>query len=370
MTANAKPPFRADHVGSLLRPQSLKDARAKKERGEITAKELRAIEDEHIRGAIKLQEGVGLDAITDGEFRRRMFHMDFLEQVDGATVEGAIPISFQNEKGKAEFAPPRLEITGKLKRSHGIQTEDFKFLKGATRRTPKVCIPSPTTMHFRGGREAVSREAYPDMEAFFADLAQVYREEIAALGRLGLTYLQVDEVNFAHMCDPRFQQHARKIGEEPVKLQHTYADLINESLRGRPQGMTIAMHLCRGNFRSSWASSGGYEPVAEVLFGKINVDAFFLEYDTPRAGDFSPLRFMPKGRKVVLGLITSKKPALEAKDRLKRRIDEATKYVPLEDLCLSPQCGFASTVEGNELTIDEEKAKLRHVVEVADEVWG
>ncbi|MDP6573268.1 MAG: 5-methyltetrahydropteroyltriglutamate--homocysteine S-methyltransferase [Rhodospirillales bacterium] len=370
MAGNGIPPFRADHVGSLLRPAALMEARDKQGQGEITAEELRAVEDEHIRAAVTLQEEIGLEAITDGEFRRQMFHMDFLKELEGAEVKSAMPVKFHNEEGEKEFAPPRLVVEGRLRRTHGIQTEDFKFLRSVTSKMPKVCIPSPPTMHFRGGRAAVSEEAYPEIEEFFDDLARVYREEIAELGRLGLTYLQLDEVNLAYLCDPALRQRAKDIGEDPETLPHTYAKLINESVRDRPEGMTVAMHLCRGNYRSSWVSEGGYGPVAETLFNAIDMDAYFLEYDSPRAGDFSPLRFVPKGKKVVLGLVTSKKPDLEEKDELKRRIDEAAGYVPMEDLALSPQCGFASTAEGNELSVDAQRAKLELVVEVAREVWG
>ena len=370
MTTNGKPPFRADHVGSLLRPAVLTAARAKRARGEIDGAALRAIEDEHIRAAVALQEAAGLESITDGEYRRQMFHIDFLEQLLGTEVKGAVAAKFHNEAGEREFAPPRLMVTGKLERTHGIQTDDFEFLKSVTSKTPKVCIPSPPTVHFRGGRAAVSEQAYPDIGEFFADLARVYREEIAELGALGLTYLQLDDTNLAYLCDPALRDKTKSIGEDPDVLPHTYAELINQAIGARPAAMTACIHLCRGNYRSSWVSEGGYEPVAEALFNEIEVDGYFLEYDTPRAGDFSPLRFVPKGKKVVLGLVTSKKPDLESKDDLKRRVDEAAAYVPMEDLALSPQCGFASTAEGNELSEDAQRAKLELVVEVAREVWG
>ncbi len=370
MTLPKKPPFRADQVGSLLRPATLLDARERRKRQELPAAELRRLEDEAIREVVKMQEDVGLQSITDGEFRRGLWHMDFV--CDFANVEAApgIKIKFHSEDGEIEWAPPGVKITGKLARPHPIFVEDFTFLKSVTKATPKITIPSPSVMHFRGGRAAIDTKAYPDMAEFYADLSRVYGEEIRDLAAAGCRYLQVDEVNMAFLCDPSLREHARGIGEDPDQLPHTYAKLINDATAARPADMTVCMHLCRGNARSTWIADGGYEPVAEVLFNEFNVDGYFLEYDSSRAGDFSPLRFVPKGKTVVLGLVTTKKGTLESKDEVKRRIDEAARYVPLEQLGVSPQCGFASNAEGNKLTPDEEVAKLRLIVEVAREVWG
>jgi 5-methyltetrahydropteroyltriglutamate--homocysteine methyltransferase len=366
-----KPPFRADHVGSLLRPKALLDARAKRDLGEISADQLRAVEDAAIREAVKLQEDLGFRGITDGEFRRRQWHTDFLKGfANVATVPPSLKVKFHTEQGDVEMAPPGLRVAGMLGRPRPIFVEAFKFLKGATKATPKVTIPSPSTMHFRGGRGAVDTAAYPDMAAFYADLGRVYAEEIADLGRNGLTYLQIDEVNLAYLCDPALREQVRGIGEDPATLPRTYAQLINAAVATKPAEMTVCMHLCRGNFQSAWVAEGGYDPVAEILFNEINVDGYFLEYDTPRAGGFAPLRFVPKGKTVVLGLVTTKSGTLETADAIKRRIDEAAKYLPLDQLCLSPQCGFSSTVEGNLLGFENQKAKLSLVAQVARDVWG
>jgi len=371
MTANAKPPFRADHVGSLLRPPALLEARARHQAGELSAQELRAVEDESIRGAVALQEEVGLEGVTDGEYRRTYFHVDFLERIAGVSVsESQYTVRFRGAGKDVDMAPPMLGVSGRLKRPEAIAVDDFAFLKSVTGKTPKLCIPSPSMLHFRGGRGGVDQQAYPEIDGFFADLARIYREEIADLGAAGCTYLQLDDTNLAYLCDPVHRQRARDIGEDPDRLPATYAKLISDSLAGRPDGMTVCIHLCRGNFRSSWVAEGGYDPVAETLFNEIDVDGFFLEYDDARSGTFEPLRLVPKGKTVVLGLITTKLPALESADQLKRRIDEAAAYVPLDQLCLSPQCGFSSTVHGNDLTVEEEMAKLRLVTEVAREVWG
>jgi 5-methyltetrahydropteroyltriglutamate--homocysteine methyltransferase len=370
MAQAAKPPFRADHVGSLLRPKALLDARDKRQKGEITATELRQAEDAAIRDAVRLQEDVGLQGVTDGEYRRTFFHIDFLEQLDGVAVHGGISMRFHGAKKDVDFAPPKLEVTGTLKRNHPIQLADFTYLKSVTGRTPKQCIPSPTMLHFRGGRKGIDSKAYPDIEGFFADLARVYREEIADLGKAGCTYLQLDDTNLAYLCDPKLQESTRQLGEDPAALPHTYARLINDSIRGRPKDMTVCIHLCRGNFRSAWVAEGGYDPVAEALFTELAVDGYFLEYDDVRSGDFAPLRFVPKGKMVVLGLVSSKVAELEAVDTLRRRIDEAAKYVSLDQLALSPQCGFSSTVHGNDITVDTEIAKLRRVIETAQKVWG
>jgi 5-methyltetrahydropteroyltriglutamate--homocysteine methyltransferase len=364
-------PFRAEHVGSLLRPQRLLAARASAAAGELDPAGLRAVEDEAIIEAVTLQERVGLKAITDGEFRRTYFHIDFLEQIEGVeAVMSGIPTHFHREDGDLDMTPPKLQVTGKLRRSRPIMGPDFDYLKGVTDETPRVTIPSPSMAHFRGGREAVDRNAYPEMGEFFADLAQVYREEVADLAARGCRALQLDDTNLAYLCDPAMREGARQRGDDPDALPGLYASLINDSLDGRPAGMLTGIHLCRGNFRSAWVAEGGYDPVAEVMFGEIDVDGFFLEYDTPRAGDFAPLRYLPKNRYVVLGLISSKRPELESKDELMRRIDQAAKAAPLAQICLSPQCGFASTVHGNEISFDDQRRKLDLVVEVAEEVWG
>jgi len=371
MTQRTAPPFRADHVGSLLRPQRLLDARDAKSRGLLSAAALREVEDECIREAVALQEDLGYQGITDGEFRRTWWHLDFVHQFTNvAVVPPRMKARFRSEEGEIELLAPALRIDGRLARPKPIMAADFEFLKAATRRTAKVTIPSPSVMHFRGGRAAIDAAAYPDLAGFYGDLARVYSEEIADLGRRGCTYLQIDEVNLAYLCDPKLQEQVRGIGEDPAQLPRTYAKLINGAIAARPPGMTIAMHLCRGNFRSAWVAEGGYDPVADVLFNEIDVTGYFLEYDSPRAGGFAPLRFVPKGKTVVLGLVTTKSGALEGKYALKRRIDEAAKYVPLDQLALSPQCGFSSTVEGNKVTLADEIAKLRLVAEGAREVWG
>jgi 5-methyltetrahydropteroyltriglutamate--homocysteine methyltransferase len=370
MAANGKPPFRADHVGSLLRPKAVLDAREQRRAGKLSAEALRAVEDAAIKEAVAQQEAIGLQAITDGEFRRAFFHIDFLEQLKGVVIKGGLPMKFRSTAGEREFAPPRLEVVGRLERTRPIAVDDFAYLKGLTGRTAKLCIPSPTMLHFRGGRKAISEEVYPDIEDFFADLARAYREEIAALAAAGCTYLQLDDTNLAYLCDPAIRQRTRDIGEDPDALPQLYARIINDAIGDRPDGMTVCIHLCRGNFRSSWVAEGGYEPVAEVLFNALAVDGYFLEYDDERSGDFAPLRLVPQGKAIVLGLVTTKRAALEAKDELKRRIDEAARYVPLDQLALSPQCGFSSTVEGNEVTEADQYAKLRLVIETAQEVWG
>ena len=366
------PPFRADHVGSLLRPQRLLEARQRKAKGELDDAELRRIEDECIRDVVALQERIGLQSATDGEFRRSFWHLDFLRQFANVTVvPPAVKARFHTEAGDLEFEAPGLRVDGRLGHPRGIMTEDYAFLKRASKTAlPKVCIPSPSTVHFRGGRRAIDAKAYPEMAAFYADLGRIYSDEVAALAKLGLTYLQLDEVNFAYLCDPKLREQVRGIGEDPEKLPRTYAKLINDAISTRSAEMTITMHLCRGNFKSGWVAEGGYDPVAEVLFNEIDVDGYFLEYDTPRAGGFAPLRFVPKGKTVVLGLVTSKKGALETPDELKRRIDEAARHVPLDQLALSPQCGFSSTVEGNRISVEDEVRKLELVVRVAREVWG
>jgi 5-methyltetrahydropteroyltriglutamate--homocysteine methyltransferase len=367
----SKPPFRADHVGSLLRPPALLAAREDKKAGRIDADALRRIEDDAIRDAVRVQEEVGLQAATDGEYRRASWHMDFLYQVGGVSkVEENIRVTFHNEKGDIEFTPAALRVTGRLRLEKCIFGDDFDFLRSATRLTPKLTSPSPSMMHYRGGRAAIDERVYPTLDAFWDDLGRVYADEIEALGRRGCTYLQLDDTSLAYLNDPAQRAHVRAIGGDAERQHLTYIRLINAALAKKPAAMTVCTHLCRGNFRSSWVASGGYDHVAEALFNELKVDGYFLEYDDARSGGFEPLRFVPKGKMVVLGLVTTKRGALERKDDLKRRIDEAAKFVPIEQLCLSPQCGFSSTVEGNALAADEQVAKLRLVVETAREVWG
>ncbi len=371
MSRTKKPPFRADHVGSLLRPKEVLQAREDLKAGKIAAADLRRIEDAAIGKAVKMQEEIGLEGVTDGEFRRASWHMDFIYQVGGVEKsQDNMKVQFKNEKGGIEFTPAALRVAGKLKLGKCIFGEDFLYLKSVAKATPKLTIPSPSMMHYRGGRAAIDAGVYPDLKGFWNDLAQVYAKEIAELYKLGCTYLQLDDTSLAYLNDPAQREHIAHLGGDPEAQHITYIEVINQALADKPAGMTVCTHMCRGNFRSSWVASGGYDHVAEALFGRLKVDGFFLEYDDARSGGFEPLRFVPKGKMVVLGLVTTKKGALERKDDLKRRIDEAAKYVPLEQLCLSPQCGFSSTLEGNALTVDEEIAKLRLIVETAREVWG
>jgi 5-methyltetrahydropteroyltriglutamate--homocysteine methyltransferase len=363
-----KPPFRADHVGSLLRPAALKEARAKREKGELSAEALKEIEDREIARAITKQESIGLKSITDGEFRRAFWNYDFLGQIDGVEAYlGERKIKFQGVNPR----PMMLRVVGKLGgyKPHPM-IEHFKFVQSHTSQTPKMTIPSPSSLHFRYGRDAVPESIYPKMDDFYHDLGMGYRKAVRAFADAGCRYLQLDEVNFTYLCDPKLRQVVADRGEDPKALPAIYASMINSAVSDIPADMTIAMHLCRGNFQSTFVASGGYEPVAETLFNSINVHAYFMEYDSDRAGGFEPLRFVPKGKTVVLGIVTSKSGTLESKDTLKRRIDEAAKFIDLDQLCLSPQCGFASTEEGNLLTEDEQWAKLNRVVEVANEVWG
>ena len=371
MTARTTPPFRADHVGSFLRPKFLLDAREQKAKGEISAEQLRAVEDKAIAEIVKFQEDVGLQSITDGEFRRTYFHIDFLDQLGGVKTD--IPVTIQKPDGTQELAPPVMRVTGKVRHVKDIQRADFEYLKGqvSAGRTPKVTIPSPTMLHFRGGRAGISREAYPELDpAFYDDVAAAYGDELKSLAAAGCTYVQMDDTNMAYLCDEKMREAARTRGDDPNELPHRYAKFINKVVAHKPAGMTLAMHLCRGNFKSTHAAAGNYEPVAEALLSEMDLDAYFMEYDDDRSGDFRPLRFLPKGKIVVLGLVTTKFGALESKDELKRRIDEAAKFAPLEQLCLSPQCGFSSTVHGNDIAVEAQRAKLRLVVEVAQEVWG
>ena len=365
----ARPPFRADHVGSLLRPRELAEARAARKAGALSAEALREVEDRCVEAAIRKQEALGLRAATDGEYRRAYWHYDFVSGLDGVELyEPEQKIQF---KGGVPL-PHALRVTGRIGWGRPVMVGDYRFVADHVRTAvPKMTIPSPSVVHFRGGRRAIDAGTYPALDGFFADLAEAYNKAVAAFGAAGCRYLQLDEVNIAYLCDPEQIAGLKARGEHVENLLQIYAGLLNRAIEGRPDGMTISMHLCRGNFRSTWVASGGYEPVAEVLFNQINSDAYFMEYDTERAGGFEPLRFVPRGHKVVvLGLVTSKSGALESKDELKRRIDQAAKYLPLEQLALSPQCGFASTEEGNLLTEEEQWAKLRLCIEVAQEVWG
>jgi 5-methyltetrahydropteroyltriglutamate--homocysteine methyltransferase len=363
------PPFRADHVGSLLRPDAIKQARAKRARNEITAAELHAVEGGEIEQAIRRQEAIGLKVATDGEFRRSWYQFDFLKGLDGVELyqigEG---IAFRGVTTKAETVRTVGRVGFSSSHPH---VEDFHFVKARTKVTPKMTIPAPNMLHFRPGRQSISKTVYPDLAPFFDDVAEAFRKAVHAFYDAGCRYLQFDDTTWAMMCDPRELAYSRERGDEPEKLPAIYARMINHTLKDKPADMTVTMHSCRGNFRSAWIAEGGYEPLAERLFNETNLDGYFLEYDSDRAGGFEPLRFFPKGNKqLVLGLLTSKSGALEAKDDVKRRIDEASRYVSLDQLCLSPQCGFASTEEGNVLTEEQQWTKLALVVEIADEVWG
>jgi len=366
-------PFRADHVGSLLRPARLLEAREDHAAGRIDADELRGIENEAIQDAVRKQEEVGLQSATDGEFRRASWHMDFIYQLDGITKEaGQIAVTFHNEQGDIEWTPAALHVDGKLGVSETIFGDAFSFLQETvTRNVPKLTIPSPSMVHYRGGKAAIDPRVYPDLDSFWADLVAAYREEVRRLGELGCTYLQFDDTSLAYMNDPHQREYVASIGGDAERQHVEYIHHINEALAGRPEGMRVTTHMCRGNFRSSWAAEGGYDFVAEALLNELEVDGFFMEWDDERSGGFEPLRFLPKGEKqVVLGLVTTKRGGLESKDELKRRIEEASRHAPIEQLCLSPQCGFSSTVEGNVLSEEEQWAKLRLIVEVAEEVWG
>jgi 5-methyltetrahydropteroyltriglutamate--homocysteine methyltransferase len=374
MNAGPTPPFRADHVGSLLRPNALMAARAEREQDWISPATLRRVEDDCIRQAVRMQAELGLQGVTDGEFRRGSWHMDFLYQIGGvAKTDQLLHIQFKNEAGTLEFTPAAHRVSGKLTLDKTIFGEDFAYLKSVAPpgTTPKLTIPSPSMLHYRGGRAAIDQNAYPEMDAFWHDLAEVYAKEIAGLAALGCTYLQLDDTSLAYLNDPAQRAYVDSIGGDGSTQHLTNIRLINQALANKPAGMTVCTHMCRGNFRSSWMAEGSYDHVAEALFGELAVDGFFLEYDDARSGGFAPLRFVPRGpKKIVLGLVTTKRAALESKDELKRRIEDAARYVPLEQLCLSPQCGFSSTVDGNALTLEQEKAKLRLVVETAREVWG
>jgi 5-methyltetrahydropteroyltriglutamate--homocysteine methyltransferase len=372
MSARTTPPFRADHVGSLLRPPELLGARDDFAQGQITAAELRRVEDDAIRKIVAMQEEVGLRSATDGEFRRASWHMDFIYQLDGISkAPGEITVQFFNEKGKIEFTPAAIHIDGKLGVSRTIFGDDFAFLQETvTKNVPKLTVPSPSMVHYRGGRASIDESVYPGLDAFWADLTAAYAEQVRRLGAQGCTYLQFDDTSLAYLNDPHQRDYVASIGGDPDRQHVEYIHHINEALAARPAGMAVTTHMCRGNFRSSWAAEGGYDFVAEALFNELEVDGFFMEWDDDRSGGFEPLRFVPKGKVVVLGLVTTKHGELESKDELKRRIEEASQFVDVDQLCLSPQCGFSSTVEGNVLTYDDQVAKLRLIVETAQEVWG
>jgi len=367
-----RPPFRADHVGSYLRPKRLLEARDKFFANALPAEALRAIEDECIREVVAKQESAGLRGITDGEFRRTFFHVDFLEKLDGVeTHYGEFVAKFKKDDGtEVGFKPPTMHVAGRIQHSQAIQGADFDFLKGVTKRTPKVCIPAPSMLHFRGGRKAISQAVYPDLEAFYEDLTSAYRAEVNDLAARGCRYLQLDDTNLAYLCDPEIRASTKARGDDPDALTRLYCRLVNDSIRDRPADMMISVHLCRGNFKSAWVAKGGYEPVAEILLNEMKIDGFFLEYDDERSGDFAPLRFTPKGKTIVLGLMSSKFAAVESKDLVKKRIEEATRYVPLDQCALSHQCGFSSTSHGNDIAEDDQWRKIARCVEIAGDVWG
>jgi 5-methyltetrahydropteroyltriglutamate--homocysteine methyltransferase len=372
MSKRTTPPFRADHVGSLLRPPDVLRARADAAAGRITPAERRAIEDRAIASVVKLQEDVGLQSATDGEFRRASWHMDFIYELGGVHPgDGTMRVAFRNEDGELSFEAPALVVDERISLPAPIFADDFRFLASTvTTATPKLTIPSPSMVHYRGGRAALDPTVYPDEDLFWEDLSAAYARQVAAMAELGCTYLQFDDTSLAYLNDPRQRAMLAARGDDAEHQHLRYIRQINAALAARPAGMTVTTHLCRGNFRSAWVAVGGYDFVAEALFNELAVDGFFLEYDDERSGSFAPLRFVPPGKQVVLGLVTTKSPQLESKDALKRRIDEASRFVPLDQLCLSPQCGFSSTVEGNKLTYDDQVAKLRLIVEVAEEVWG
>jgi 5-methyltetrahydropteroyltriglutamate--homocysteine methyltransferase len=374
MALRDTPPFRADHVGSLLRPAELLQARADHAAGAIDDDELRGIEDAAIRDAVALQRDAGLRSVTDGEFRRASWHMDFIYSLDGVSkvVDETLHVQFRNEQGTLEFAPPSARVDGRIGLSETIFGDAFAFLQSVAgpEQTPKLTIPSPSMVHYRGGRAAIDEEVYPDLDAFWADLTAAYAEEVRRLGEQGCTYLQFDDTSLAYLNDPAQREHVRQIGGDAEHQHEAYIRHIDEALAGRPAGMAVTTHMCRGNYRSSWVAEGGYDFVAEALFNDLAVDGFFMEWDDARSGGFEPLRFVPKGKIVVLGLVTTKRGELEDADMLKRRIEEAARFIDIDQLCLSPQCGFSSTVEGNALSMEQQAAKLRRVVEVAEDVWG
>ncbi|MGH2967523.1 MAG: 5-methyltetrahydropteroyltriglutamate--homocysteine S-methyltransferase [Solirubrobacteraceae bacterium] len=372
MSMRTTPPFRADHVGSLLRPQRLLDARAEHAGGRIDDDELRAVEDDAIREVVRMQEDVGLRSATDGEFRRSSWHMDFIYELGGVRrVQDHLTVRFHSDQGDIEFTPSAAQVADRITLPEPIFADAFRFLQSTVAgATPKLTIPSPSMVHYRGGRAAIDEDVYPDLDGFWEDLTAAYAEQVRALGELGCTYLQFDDTSLAYLNDPEQREHVTQIGGDAEHQHETYIRHINEALADRPEGMAVTTHMCRGNFRSSWVAEGGYDFVAEALFGELEVDGFFMEWDDARSGGFEPLRFVPPGKLVVLGLVTTKRGELESKDQLKRRIEEASRHVDVEQLCLSPQCGFSSTVEGNDITHEQQAAKLRLVVETAEEVWG
>ena len=368
------PPFRADHVGSLLRPPEVTRARAEFKAGQIDGQALRAVEDDAILGVIELQRAAGLQSVTDGEFRRTSWHMDFIYSLDGIEqVAGeTIHVQFRSDEGEYDYAPPAMRVTDKVGLGETIFADAFTFLRdnAATSQTPKLTIPSPSMVHYRGGNSSIDESVYPEMDAFWSDLTAAYAKQLRGAYDLGCRYLQLDDTSLAYINDPAQRAHIEAIGGDPDHLHEQYIANINRALAHKPADMAVTTHLCRGNNQSMWAAQGGYDFVAEALFGDLNVNGYFLEFDDERSGGFEPLRFVPAGKQVVLGLVTTKRPALEDRDLLKRRIDQASKFVDIDQLCLSPQCGFSSTEEGNKLTIDEEQAKLELIVEVAADVWG
>jgi 5-methyltetrahydropteroyltriglutamate--homocysteine methyltransferase len=374
MASRDKPPFRADHVGSLLRPPELARARADFKAGQIDADALRATEDDAIRGVIELQRAAGLKSVTDGEFRRTSWHMDFIYSLDGIEqVEGSsIHVQFRSAEAEYDYAPPAMRVSGKVGLPDTIFAGAFSFLRdnASAQQTPKLTVPSPSMVHYRGGNSSIDESVYPELDRFWADLTDAYAKQLAGAYELGCRYLQLDDTSLAYVNDPAQRAHIQQIGGDPDHLHEQYIANINQALAGKPDDMVITTHLCRGNNQSMWAAEGGYDFVAEALFGDLNVDGYFLEFDDERSGTFEPLRFVPPGKQVVLGLVTTKKPELEERDLLKRRIEEASRYMDVEQICLSPQCGFSSTEEGNKLSIDDERAKLELIVGVADEVWG
>jgi 5-methyltetrahydropteroyltriglutamate--homocysteine methyltransferase len=373
MSPRSTPPFRADHVGSLLRPPQLLKAREEHAAGTIDDDELKAVEDDAIREVVRRQEEVGLRSATDGEFRRESWHMDFIYQLGGVTKvqDDTIHVHFENAERQYDWAPPSAHVNDTVTLPKPIFADHFTFLRETvTSATPKLTIPSPSMVHYRGGRSAIDESVYPDLDEFWSDLTSAYAQEVRALADLGCTYLQLDDTSLAYMNDPRQREHVASIGGDPEHQHETYIANINRAIADRPAGLTITTHMCRGNNQSMWAASGSYDFVADALFNQLDVDGFFMEWDDERSGGFEPLRYVPEGKIVVLGLVTSKRPELEAKDDLKRRVEEASKFVDIDQLCLSPQCGFSSTREGNDLTIDEQFAKLRLVVETAEEIWG
>ncbi len=374
MAARTTPPFRADHVGSLLRPRALMDARARFKAGEIDREALREAEDAAILEVIELQRQAGLRTVTDGEFRRTSWHMDFIYSLGGISqVEGeSLHVQFRNEQGEYDYAPPAMRVADRVRLPETIFGDAFTFLRehATDGQTPKLTVPSPSMVHYRGGNSSIDSTVYPDIDAFWTDLTDAYNAQMHGVYALGCRYLQLDDTSLAYINDPAQRAHIEQIGGDPDHLHEQYIANINRALRDRPGDLAVTTHTCRGNNQSMWAAEGGYDFVAETLFNQLEVDGFFLEYDDERSGTFEPLRFVPKGKQVVLGLVTTKRPALEAKDLLKRRIEEASRYVDVDQLCLSPQCGFSSTEEGNKLSIEEEQAKLELIVDVAEEVWG